>query len=154
MPRESNPGQKIDWQVGGSNDERHHWFLFAWVDGKPVYRNEAGEPVTREEGYVVYRTRTLARTALKQLNAPSRAKPFYPVKGWVWTVYEKWNGYGGSALASERDSDVLLESLIKDTQVRSIRTYTYDPAHTNNTGTKLAALNYTALKKARATLTS
>ena len=57
--------EDIEWQVGGSNDAKNHWFLFAYVG----YRGEHGRPVRRDEGYIVYRTKKAATEALKRVNA-------------------------------------------------------------------------------------
>jgi hypothetical protein len=58
------------WQVGGSNDERHHWFIFRYtsVNGDYQVRDEHGNGVQRYKGkYVVYRTKKEATKALKEI---------------------------------------------------------------------------------------
>ena len=60
----------VKWHVGGSNDERHHWFLFYVGSEREVrYRGENGQPVRRDEGYIVYPTKKAATEALKRVNA-------------------------------------------------------------------------------------
>lgn len=59
----------VVWKVGGSNDARHHWFLYTTIDGAIRYRDENGQAVSRQGEYVVYRTKKAATEALKRVNA-------------------------------------------------------------------------------------
>ena len=63
--------EDIKWQVGGSNDVKNHWFLFAYTGWRSDirFRGEGGRAVRREEGYIVYRTKKAATEALKRVNA-------------------------------------------------------------------------------------
>ena len=63
--------EDIEWRVGGSNDVKNHWFLFAYTGRRSDirYRGEGGRAVRHEEGYIVYPTKKAATEALKRVNA-------------------------------------------------------------------------------------
>lgn len=54
------------WQVGGSNDVRHHWFLFRYTSADLEFWDGAGA-VGRKGKYLIYRTKKQAQQALREL---------------------------------------------------------------------------------------